>query len=310
MTNQAHNLRQLRAELDSALTLIQNKNPSLANVEAPRTDLLAGTQSLLERCEQVVQQGKKKKPVIRVIHHLACSGGTLISKCIAALPNVFLLSEAHPNSTLVAKDKPRYSPSDIPALAKFAQIPNVDSLNKKLFIQNIKAVHEHIQASGGTLVVRYHTHSDYNVGSETPDHNVFKELMADIFDVKQVLTIRDPIDAFTSLKKNDWVHFNPDDFDEYCKRYLLHLSHFEDCEIFKYEDFVEQPSVILKKICDALDLPFEDSFEDTFGLFNVTGDSGRSSDVIGGRERLADHECVKLLSETQEYQKICENGWY
>jgi hypothetical protein len=56
--------------------------------------------SLLDKCEQVTNSYKKPKPVIRVIHHLACSGGTLISKCISAMPNVYLLSEAHPFSDL------------------------------------------------------------------------------------------------------------------------------------------------------------------------------------------------------------------
>ena len=37
-----------------------------------------------------------QKPVIRTIHHLACTGGTLISKCISSMPETALISEINP----------------------------------------------------------------------------------------------------------------------------------------------------------------------------------------------------------------------
>ena len=39
---------------------------------------------------------------IRSVHHLACTAGSLISRCIAALPNVVLLSEIDPLSRMQA----------------------------------------------------------------------------------------------------------------------------------------------------------------------------------------------------------------
>ena len=41
----------------------------------------------------------------------------------------------------------------------------------------------------------------------------------------------------------------------------------------------------MQSITHALNIPFDEVFEDVFGMFKVTGDSGRSSDVIGDRER-------------------------
>ena len=37
-----------------------------------------------------------RKPVIRSIHHLACTGGTLFAKCLASMHNVALISEVNP----------------------------------------------------------------------------------------------------------------------------------------------------------------------------------------------------------------------
>jgi len=38
----------------------------------------------------------KKKPVIHVLHHMARSGGTIISRCLGCMNNIALLSEIHP----------------------------------------------------------------------------------------------------------------------------------------------------------------------------------------------------------------------
>lgn len=37
-----------------------------------------------------------RRPVLRLLHHLARTGGTTISKCLAVMPGVALLSEIHP----------------------------------------------------------------------------------------------------------------------------------------------------------------------------------------------------------------------
>ncbi len=38
-------------------------------------------------------------PVVRLVHHLARSGGTLISRCLGCMSGVLLLSEIHPLGT-------------------------------------------------------------------------------------------------------------------------------------------------------------------------------------------------------------------
>ena len=50
---------------------------------------------------------------IRTIHHFACTGGTLISKCIATMPNTQMLSEVDPLSTMLQSKKPKFALTDI-----------------------------------------------------------------------------------------------------------------------------------------------------------------------------------------------------
>ena len=310
MTKQVKNLKHLQSEIDSALSLINNKGKSLDNIGVPKSGLIAGTQSLLERCENVVNKKKSEKPVLRVIHHLACSGGTIFSKCIAAMPNVFLLSEAHPNTPLVDAMVPVYSPTDIPSLAKFAQIPNVKELNEKIFIKNVELATEHVSKLGAKLVIRYHSHSDFCSSLKIPEEDRLTCLMRQNYSIAKVLTIRDPLDAYSSLVKNGWVHFTPQTFDEYCRRYLLQLTQFEKHEIFRYEDFVSSPLLTLEEICKVLKVSCDDSFEYTFSEQKLTGDSGRKSNIIGKRMRQVDEQLKIEAERSKFYAQIRNQGWY
>jgi hypothetical protein len=246
------------------------------------------TPSLLSRCDEICQRYEKKKPKLRIIHHLACSGGTLISKCISALPNVYLLSEVHPFTDLaLGKGKPKYSPTDLIALSHYAGVPNHRELSAKLFKQAVITTYQHVEKLGGILVLRDHSHSDYCTDAELPEKSLVHQLLEDDFDIESILTIRDPIDSYTSLIKNGWVHFSPNDFDEYCRRILVMLEQFKPEQIFKYEDFVESPQEVLRQLTTQLDLPFDDNFDDIFGSFRVTGDSGRSAHFISYRSKIS-----------------------
>ena len=286
MTKQVKNLKHLQSEIDSALSLISSKGKSPDNIGVPKSGLIAGTQSLLERCENVVNKKKSAKPVLRIIHHLACSGGTIVSKCIASLPNVFLLSELHPTSTLhMGKGKAKFLPADITTQARYARVPDVDELAWKLFIDNIKTTFEHIEALGGTLVIREHSHSDFCVGDSISSGSSLIKHLSPYFDIVSAVTIRNPIDAYLSLVSNDWQHFEPKGFEEYCKRVLAFVSAFSDNQIIRYEDVVKDPSSSIERIAATLKISFADSFIDTFSTVNMTGDSGRSGTTISERPR-------------------------
>lgn len=303
----SNNFNQFKQQIDQALSLVENasviKGQQLPSLNS---DQLVDTQSLLNRCELVCDKHKKEKPTIRIIHHLACSGGTLISKCISAMPNVYFLSEVHPFTDLaIGKGKPKYAPSDISSLAKYAGIPKQKELAAKLFKNSIDEVYQHVESMGGTLVLRDHTHADFNTDQAIPIKSSIVELLEKDYNVQSVLTIRNPIDSYSSLVKNGWVHFKPQTFDEYCRRLLLLLEQFEESQTFKYEDFVNNPQQEMQALAKELGLPFDGSFEDVFGIFKVTGDSGRGADIIAVREsRVSDVNELEIMINTENFKKI------
>lgn len=304
-------LKALQDEILSALEVIESNDGYQSDTSNNLGLQIKETESLLQRCQSVVKESAER-PVVRIIHHLACSGGTLVSKCISALPNAFLLSELHPTTTLhQGGGKPKFLPADITTQARYANIPNIEDLSWNLFLSNIKIVHEHLRHLSGDLILRDHTHSDYCVGEDFVQKSTIASRLEKEFELLRVVTLRDPIDSYISLVKNNWVHFSPRTFENYCERVWAFLSEYEDAQVFKYEDFVLNPLQIMADISKALRLQYDENFAEIFDIFKVTGDSGRSGNVISTRERRAlTEEEEQEFKQSKSYKLICERFAY
>jgi len=267
-------------------------------------------ESLFERCDTICKEydlNKDIKPPIHIIHHLACSGGSLISKCLSAMPNVYLLSEVHPHSNLQHnKNSIVFSPSDIARLALYSGVPEHNKLADEIFLNGVITSYTHIKKYGGNLILRDHTHSDYFRGDSTTPNSVVKILEKN-FTVLSLVTLRNPIDSFISLRENGWLNFKPNTFEEYCKRTLAFLSFFKDEQIILYEKFVESPLDEMKVGCLILDIKYNDMFVDLFDICSVTGDSGRKGNGIKARQRreIDSHE-LNNFYESESYKQIIE----
>lgn len=309
MNNIKSDLQRLSEELNASLDLVSDFSDisPIENSKVGNGLELQGTHSLLERCKSVTSTVKGKRK-LRAIHHFACSGGTLISKCISALPNVFLLSELQPTSLLHLGDgSPTFSPADVITQARHAGIPNMDALAWKIFVNSIEIANEHVQNLGGHLVIRAHTHSEFCVGSEIPKNSATIERLKSKFDLINIFTVRNPIDSYLSLNENGWVHFEPATFDDYCKRLLVFLSQFSLEHIIKYEDFVTDTDSVMSKIANLLELEYSDSYKDTFSIFQVTGDSGRGGQIISQRERRPLTDTLKReIAASDNFSKVCK----
>ncbi|MCH8533310.1 MAG: sulfotransferase [Alkalimonas sp.] len=305
-------LNTMRQELQKALDLINSHESINEEQTVFDNEGLTNAESLLGRCEAIVSQVKEEKPTIRVIHHFACSGGTLISKCIAAQPNVFILSELHP-TTRHGTDwrQAVYTPRDIITQAIYGGIPQAEKLAEELFIQDILKTEKHVREMGGYLVIRAHSHADYCMNLPIPKIDTVTRLLEPSFNVKQLVTVRNPIDSFLSLRQNKWVHFKPDAFDEYCRRLVAFLDAFASDRILKYEDFVSDPEGTLKLCMEILDLPSVNNAFDYIDIFKVSGDSGRSGAEIKSRPRKTiDKEYSEEINSSLQFKKISKRFGY
>jgi hypothetical protein len=266
--------------------------------QEPSRDTLL--QQCLALCEEVRTVPLEVVDPVRTVHQFACSGGTLISKCIAAMPNVQLLSEVDPLffGSRADDDKPKFTPSDMTALLRASTRGSSDALIAKVFQAALQVIHANAVDGGLHLVLRDHAHSHYCRGAEVPDRLSLRALVAQVAPVCSLVTVRHPLDSFASLSRNGWVHFFPADFETYCRRYNQFLDDHVNVPIVRYEDLAADPAATMQRICRALQLPYADDFATLFSVFRISGDSGRSGDEIALRPRRA--EASALMPEVSE----------
>lgn len=252
---------------------------------------------------------------MKSIHHFACSGGTIISKCISAMPNVILLSELDPLSPLSPLQNtfevPEFSPSDPIRLLKHNIHDIEDEVIIEMFQESLVVLEKYCQSRGITLVIRDHTHSHYCFGKRIEERLTLKDILSCKFNNIASITVRDPIDAYLSLVKNNWLHFQPSSFDEYCKRFNQFLSDYDGVKVFRYEDLCLEPEHFLKSICNHMEIEFDQNYHNFIPAIKLTGDSGRSSNNISPRERSPmSEEFVEAVMSSSHYATTCKTLGY
>jgi hypothetical protein len=225
---------------------------------------------------------------IRAIHHLACTGGTLISRALAVMPNVVLMSEIDPLSPLdrtPAGQNPPFRPLDVLHAARAATRPADSKVLERSFFATITALHSALSEKGQRLCIRSHAHSQFHVGAGLADRPTVQDLLTRIAPVRAILTVRHPLDSLMSLRKKDWVHYVPDTAEVYATRYMAFLDAHWSIDILKYEDFVAAPEASMRWLCAQLEVSYDPDFTELMRDVRLSGDSGRRGDVIAPRPR-------------------------
>ena len=247
--------------------------------------------------------------MLRTIHHLACTGGTVISKCIAALPGVALVSEVNPLNRF-GQD---FEPSNPMLLLERSYRKLTLEEIKEDFMSSIARVVRICSNDGKRLVIRDHSHTDFCLGACPSEHTAIRDFLADDYVLLSVVTVRHPLDSYLGMLAKGWhQQFQPSTFDEYCKRCRSFLDRYEGLPLRRYEDFCRNPEATIKGICEALQLEYDQSFLKDFGKIPLTGDSGRGSNTeISLRPRR--HIPAEVMAETENsscYHEILKRLGY
>ncbi|MCG6941970.1 MAG: sulfotransferase [Thiohalocapsa sp.] len=244
--------------------------------------LSAEIQTLRGRLASLRDKAEPGHATVRLIHHFACTGGTLISKCIAALPNVRLLSEADPLSPF---PQGPFAPTDLIALSRFGVRGGDRNCDLDVFRRGMAAMYADSLRNGLRLVLRDHAHGHFCHGASVAERPSLREIVASDYDTRCVLTVRHPMDSYLSLRKNAWLHFQPDGLDEYARRYHAFLDRYATVPIFRYEEFVSYPQATVARMCSQLLLEYSPNFLNIFQCISLSGDSGRGGNTIEPRPR-------------------------
>lgn len=262
--------------------------------------------SLLEQCRAILNQDHQVQEPVRIIHHFACTGGTLFSKCLASMPNVQLLSEVAPYSLMTSPERSKFSPTDLIQLLRSSSRGSHEELERELFRSGIEKIYEDCQRRGLRLVIREHSHSKYCVGDQVLSADGIAKLLDSDFPVRAVVTVRHPLDSYLSLRNHGWLKMQSATLEEYARRYLVFLADHCEKPRFRYEELIAKPVETSRRICAELQIPFSDGFIDMISVHRLSGDSGRSSAKIGQRLRRHVPEDVKEELSSATYCELCD----
>jgi hypothetical protein len=173
-----------------------------------------------------------------------------------------------------------------------------------LFHSQLRVMREETESLGQYLVLRDHTHSHFCTGSQVTERPTLRELVTAVVPTRSLVTVRDPVDSYASLKAMKWLHFSPGTFDEYCNRYLAFISRYAEVPIVRYEDLVARPGETMEVVAELMGLPFDDGFMSLQSVFKLTGDSGRRDGPIALRERRV--EAIELRKSAFEFESYRE----
>jgi hypothetical protein len=248
--------------------------------------------------EQRKHRQVHSKPVLRTIHHLACTGGTVISKCLAAMPQVALISEVNPHNRFNCGFEPS---NPLLQLERNYRQLSFDEI-KADFLRQINHVHEICTQDDVDLILRDHSHTDFCMGSKPSEACPIVDYLSGGYALRSVVTVRHPLDSYLALLAQGWeTQFSPSTLDEYSLRYLAFLDRYTHLPLRRYEDFCADPNPFMEELCDLLEIGYTAEFIVHFGEISLSGDSGRKGlDGISLRPRREIPEEVAIQADSSQ----------
>lgn len=257
------------------------------------------------RTAAIASQRRVDRPALRLVHHMARSGGTLISRCLGCMSGVLLLSEIHPLGT--AQFNPLVQAQRWYGLLSSQDLAELRARGRIGFVDAIELIYQRAADAGQRLVIRDWSHLDFT-GVPFVDKPAFRFLTADAlagrFSLRQVCTVRHPLDQWLSLRGLSVVQGKLA-LDDYLAGYRRFAERAQEIGFLRYEEFVADPAAVMKELCRRLDLRFDRHFADRWSSYAfVTGD------VAGSRSGFAIQPVPRRAAEPELLDALHANPDY
>lgn len=213
------------------------------------------------------------RPVMRVLHNLARTGGTVIAQCIGALPGVALLSEVHPQGARFIdpyrQAQEWYGLLTAEEAARFAAEPEAR------FLDAIRLIDARAAARGMTLVLRDWSHLDFlgppHLAAPTGRRGL-NEALAELYAIRETCTVRHPIDQWQSTRRLLGLRGRVR-LDEFLAAYRRFAELAAELGFVRFEDFALAPETGMRLLAERLDLAYDPVFLERWAENDrVTGD--------------------------------------
>jgi len=236
----------------------------------------------------MLSDAEANKPVVRIIHHMARSGGTIICRCLASMNKVVLLSEIHPKG--VSMFNPLVQAHDWYGLLNPDDVELARS-GKLDFTAAIQLISNRCEQQGRILVLRDWSHLDYTglPFTQASYRSLLAEALEPDFELIRYSTVRHPLDQWLSLSSKPVFRdkLGP-------AKFLRGASRFAESAVttgfLRYEDFTHDSDHWLQSLCNAMNLEYDPAYGRRWQAYkNITGDilPGRSAGKISSLPRQA-----------------------
>ncbi|MEL7472567.1 MAG: hypothetical protein AAGK04_04555 [Planctomycetota bacterium] len=260
-------------------------------------------------------------PPIPILHHLARSGGTLISKCLGSMPKVLLLSEIHPwaGGQAMRPFGPLHPAHDWFGLVEASEVRTLESMDPG-FAEAIAMLARRARARGKTLVLREWSHLDY-MGAPWIEHPPMTSVLTRVLhdaglETRHAFTTRHPADQWLSLRRLAVIHGALR-----LEAYLRGCAAFAEAagsDGLRYEQFCVEPAPALKRMCGSLGVRYDPAWMDGWRRYTtITGDTtgsrggtGPSAQIRPLTRRAVDPDLAARFLEDQNYQAACVHAGY
>ncbi len=252
---------------------------------------------------------RNKKPVIYILHHMARSGGTIISRCLGSMNDIVLLSEIHPYGYQKQLINPLAQAHEWFNLLQPEDVARIKAHPNFSFVDAIEIIKHRCDEQGLILVIRDWSHIDFTgwPHNSKPAYKLTTaKTLANRFTIIKTATVRHPIDQWLSFKESQSWTGTEFPLDSYLHGYRKFAEIASAIGYERYEDFTEKPETILEKLCNKLRIAYDPDFEDNWGSYQSITTAVRSRDgglVISKRPRReVEPELIESFSRNKDYQ--------
>jgi hypothetical protein len=256
------------------------------------------------------------------IHHVAATGGSIMSQAISALTNSILISEINPKAG-IAKTESMFNRTSLVEHCCRASGSDLDDiLKQEYFTTQLDICIKHARATGRTILLRDHSQSSFNHGAPAPRSDFmdsiqkWKNSSPVTCKTLPILSIRHPLDSFLSARKRGWHSrlSKTGRLDQYCKNLLRFQDYFSTFSTtVRYEDLCRDYRGFLCNLAENLDITAHTPSAEEIQTITITGKSGRKSNDISPRTRNIaeiDADLHAQAMESNQYKETCQRYGY
>ncbi len=252
----------------------------------------------------------ESKPIVRIVHNMARSGGTLVGKCLGCMKRTVLLSEIHPRGTNIFN--PVRQAHEWFQLLKKEDVLWCRQNNTIAFDEAISLIERRSREEGMQLVIRDWAHLDFTGVPfvEKPSYSfVINEALRSRFAIREVAVVRHPLDQWLSLRKLA-VMKNRISLPAFLRGYRKYAERCAAIDFITYENFVRSPVDQCVLMCEVLGIDFDPHFIHNWMFYKtITGDvkSSRGGNTIAHIPRRAvEPGLLEACARNRDYRKSIE----